>query len=373
MRALWICALFGCSSPPNASPADATAPLLDALDALAPSSVGEIAIGGNSSCEITTDHALVCWGQIAGSNVPTIIASGVSQVALSTHTTCVLTIAGAVQCWGDGTNGQLGNGQANTSSSTPITVTGLGAGVIAIAAGDAFECALTSAGAVMCWGSAYLGELGDGQTTTDRLVPNQVTGLDSGVTAIAAGSTFACALRAGAVSCWGYAVVTGSNSGVPTAVAGLTSATSVAAGRDHACAVASNTLVCWGNDAFGQLGDGLTNPTTAAAPTTTMTDVAHVVAGNSLTCTISTAGAAACVGSNFGGQLGANLHADSITPVTPVGGSSGVTQLAAYQGSNHVCGVFEGVVECWGYDGDDEIGNSAAGESTATPIAVVGL
>ena len=125
---------------------------------------------------------------------------GISQVKVGNGHTCALS-GGGMKCWGYNGAGQLGDG-GTANSPTPVDVSGLTSGVSAIATGQYYTCALTSGGGVKCWGNNSNDQLGDG-STTNRSTPVDVSGLTSGVSAIATGVSHTCALSGGGVKCWG--------------------------------------------------------------------------------------------------------------------------------------------------------------------------
>jgi len=102
-------------------------------------------------------------------------------------------VGGAAKCWGYGGGGNLGNGGV-ADSANPEQVTGLESGVTAISTGSHHACALVNGGAVKCWGDHTWGQLGNAELSTvyghgssSYSSPHNVTGLDSGVTAISTG------------------------------------------------------------------------------------------------------------------------------------------------------------------------------------------
>jgi alpha-tubulin suppressor-like RCC1 family protein len=92
------------------------------------------------------------------------LETAVQTVAAGSNHSCALTTSGAVKCWGDNTRGQLGDG-TTTNHTTAEEVHGLSA-VQAIAGGLEHTCALTTAGGAACWGANLAGQLGVAPTWT---------------------------------------------------------------------------------------------------------------------------------------------------------------------------------------------------------------
>lgn len=229
---------------------------------------------------------------------PSITPTDVTDFALGDDHTCVLTRFGGVKCWGNNRVGQLGNGTLNDSLS-PVAVNGLSRAVVSIAAGAAHTCALTSNGGVKCWGRNWAGQLGDG-THSDRLTPVDVSGLTSGVQAIAAGQYHTCAVTAeGGIKCWGKneggQLGDGTNWGRPTPGdvynsdrSLLTGIKTVTAGANHTCALtAAESVLCWGAGEKGQLGNGgWTSIYAPVAVSGLARGVKAIAAGNDHTCAV---------------------------------------------------------------------------------------
>jgi len=303
----------------------------------------------------------------------------VNHIAVAGLRTCAVSRLGGVKCWGDNRNGQLGDG-TKVLRLVPTPVASLGSGVSAIAAGDSHTCALKATGAVMCWGNNSQGRLGDG-TTAARLVPTPVARLSSGVSAIAAGDSHTCALKAtGAVVCWGnnhYGAL-GDRTTVdrlaPTPVAGLGSEVSdIAAGGGHTCALkATGAVVCWGNNNKGQLGDGTTVDRLVPTPVVGLgSGVAAIAAGYQFTCASKSTGAVACWGDNGNGQLGDGTRVGRLVPTPDASLGLGVSAIAA--ATYHTCVLQSaGGVLCWGDNAVGQLGDGST-DSRVSPTPVAGL
>ncbi len=155
----------------------------------------------------------------------------VTQLALGSRHACALTSAGAVYCWGDNALGQLGLGDKDARN-VPTEVTALtGTTVTQITAGGNHTCALLESGAMKCWGAHDEGQLGDGQE------------INTHETCRFTSSDYDCALE-------------------PVDVATIDDATFIAAGMKHTCAIRGTEEVwCWGLNHHLQLASGGTGGT----------------------------------------------------------------------------------------------------------------
>lgn len=293
----------------------------------------------------------------------------------SDHTCAV--ISGGVKCWGINNFGQLGDG-TTTNRLTPVDAIPASSGVVSVSAGAAHTCALSSSGAVQCWGSNGFGELGTGDQI-QRNSPTASIALGSGVTSIGGGYLFTCAVINGGVKClgrntWGTLGngTTNSNANLvaQTAIAAGSGATSVAGFTAHACGVVSGGLRCWGDNTAGQIGDGSTAnrfaPVQIFAAGSGVSAVASGL-GNS-TCAVVNGGVQ-CWGDNSNGRLGDGTLANRSLPVQAIAAGSGATAVAL--GANgHTCALISGGVRCWGLNDYGELGNGSSVPSLVPVTAI---
>jgi alpha-tubulin suppressor-like RCC1 family protein len=361
-----------------------------------PARAVRISAGAGTTCALLSTGTVRCWGYnvqgqlgdgmpratIHSSTVPVTVRglAGVRAISQGGFHGCALGGAGAVRCWGWNNLGQLGSGDTGSQHNVPVGVRGLGSGVVSVSAGGAHTCAVTSAGAVKCWGGNGNWQLGITDQRGSR-VPVDVPGLGSGFTAVVAGGGAStnggttCALTAGrGVKCLGINPGNGANgccSTTPVDVAGLTSGVaSLGAGDGTTCAITTaGALKCWGDNSWGKLGDG--TGTRRASPVDVLglsSGAKQVVVGQAHTCALTTAGGVKCWGFNRDGQVGNGTRRDQgpMTPVDVVGLRSGVVQIAA--GQAHTCALLTtGRVKCWG---DGSTGALGRGSRLDSPVPV---
>ena len=413
------------------------------VGALEAPTISAISAAGNSACALTSGGGVKCWGSnfsgelgngTTNNSFTPVDVSGLSSrvtaIAAGSHP-CALMAGGGVKCWGQNDAGQLGNGTttgpdtcpgvgpATPCSTTPIDVSGLSSGVSAIATGGSHTCALMAGGGVKCWGDNSFGQLGNGTTTGPETCPGftvpaacsttpvDVSGLGSGVTAIAAGGSHTCALTTGGgVKCWGFndlgqlgnGTTTGPDqcpgfigprcNATPVDVSGLSSGvTAIAPGGSTTCALTNGGEVkCWGQNSFGQFGNGTTTgPDCFGGCSATPVDisglsgvVSAISVGGSTTCALTNGGGAKCWGENLSGQVGNGTLGGSDpdicfgacipTPVDVTGLSGGVTAIVA--GGSPCALTSGGAVKCWGDNSFGQLGNGTGNRST-TPVDVI--
>jgi alpha-tubulin suppressor-like RCC1 family protein len=301
------------------------------------------------------------------------VLPGVAQAAVAAP-------QGSVMAWGYNGGGELGDG-TTISRTSPVAVSGLSSGVVAVAGGRLHSLALKSDGSVWAWGYNLQGQLGDG-TTINRTSPVAVSGLSSGVVAVAGGSgDHSLALKAdGSVWSWGYNSQgqlgdgTTINRTSPVAVSGLSSGVvAVAGGGYHSLALkADGSVWAWGDNFSGQLGDGTgLNRTSPVAVSGLSSGVVAVAGGGVHSLALKSDGSVVAWGFNAQGELGDGTTTNRFSPVAVSGLSSGVVAVAG-GGSHSLALKADGFVWSWGYNAEGELGDGTTINRTS-PVAVSGL
>jgi alpha-tubulin suppressor-like RCC1 family protein len=176
--------------------------------------VTQVEAMGQHTCAVSSG-ALWCWGHnIAGecgvsddtwevltpTAVPS-LATGVARVRGGWKNTCALMTSGGVKCWGDNEYGQLGDGSGGgifEQSDVPLDVVGLASGVTDLRTGTVSSIVIAG-GRVKTWGTFRAG-IADAAPVDAPELPEAATQVTTG----GGDGTYACAITtSGAVYCWG--------------------------------------------------------------------------------------------------------------------------------------------------------------------------
>jgi DNA-binding beta-propeller fold protein YncE len=367
-----------------------------------PPPVTSVAQSGYDTCAIMGGTNLYCWGLNQygedGLNntsqyttpvqvtypVGTWTAISMGQYySADPFNTCGI-MSGGLYCWGHDNYGTAGQAN-NTEYNEPTQVTSPSTTWSSVSVSGADACAITTAGALYCWGFDAEGE--DGPNATSNGYPAQVTGVSGTWTAVSQGEDTACGIASGKLYCWGYTPYIlntwyNANGNQPTTTtpqqigsATNWTAVSTAYGTD-ACAInSSGQLYCWGKNVEGQDGQGytggtLSSPTQITSPSATWSSVSM---SNADTCAITTAGALYCWGFNANGEDGlgntTEYYATSPMQIT----SPSTTWSSVLQDTYDACAInTSGKLYCWGWNGKGEDGGGA-GNAYDSPTAVTSL
>lgn len=241
-------------------------------------------------------------------------------------------------------------------------------GITSLAAGSQFSCAILTGGKLVCWGDNSYGQLGNG-TTKPSDVP--VTVFTSGVTNVAINKNTACAVSLSSLYCWGENInshIVGAADGpvvAPTKNSSLTNVTAVAMNGTAVCAVYnSGKVACWGKGDHGQLGSNSTNDSASPVNVNSINNATSVTMGTNHACVFTADAKIKCWGANASGQVGSNSTTDQLTPVT-VTISNTAAQVIA--GANTTCAlakefIFSTLLNthiyCWGEANEGGLGNN---------------
>lgn len=228
-----------------------------------PQRVVGVAMAFQSTCALTADGKLHCWGEnrsgefgdgtLTPSATPVVGAGGMELAAvfgsMGTAQMCGLARDQAAYCWGYNANGELGTGVPGDHQ-PPVPVAG-GLRFRSLAT-SYHSCGVATDGQAWCWGSGFGGQRGAGGPVASA-GPGRVAST-AAYTAITNGMQFSCALRQadGHADCWGWGAGMGSGPAdrsvdLPTPVSGDLRFTAISAGEEHVCALASDGQAwCWG-------------------------------------------------------------------------------------------------------------------------------
>ena len=366
--------------------------------------VVDVSAGGYHTCAVLDDGSLKCWGynyygQLGigntnhqGSPQSVNLGNGVSAASVSSgqRSTCVVLTDGAMKCWGENSRGQLGIGSttSNSESSPKSVILPSGFNATSVSVGYYSACALltnnSSSGnsAAYCWGRNGFGELGIGESTSQKNTPTKVLhdAADESIVIMASEHSTTspnCLIsKTNKIYCWGYWY----EYGAPRLYQPvqmpyeMRPAKQIEAGSGTTCVInEQHRLECIGLNTNGQLGNGnTTNSQSLVTPRGFKeVNVSIISQKNDHSCAILQNGSLYCWGSNSYGQLGIGNTTSMTVPVfVNVGVGKTVTDVSV--GSDSTCAILnDGSLKCWGRNLYGELGTQqVTGTSASTPQSV---
>ncbi|WP_413577785.1 hypothetical protein ACLVWU_04930 [Bdellovibrio sp. HCB290] len=314
-----------------------------------------------TACSITSDNTLRCLGHNGRGtlgNGNTVFQSfanvvtpgtGYASVSVGREMTCAITTLGALYCWGDI------EGVATTVT-TPMLIDAANS-YLSVAVGNRHACGITTANKLRCWGRNVSYQLGDGTNVSKAAVSIDAT---EDYKFITAGAFNTCGITSNDVlKCWGestnYAGGTGTLIQTPTIIDSGVAYKAASIGTSHACGITTaGTMKCWGANVSSQLGDGTTTTSmtpvvvdsTPAYTKVSVSQTLNTIKNNDFTCALTVAGTVKCWGYNNNQQLGDGSYTLRSTPVLS---DSGALYTSIEVSGHRSCGITsDGALKCWG-------------------------
>jgi alpha-tubulin suppressor-like RCC1 family protein len=322
-----------------------------------------------------TDRSTPVTTFAGGTNWKQVSAGGLLTAAIKTD--------GTLWAWGGGGEGQLGDGQKTSKSSTPVTTFAGGNNWKQVSCGYEHTAAIKTDGTLWTWGRGSNGQIGDARAIQNNSTPVTTFAGGTNWKQVSCGSQYTAAIKTdGTLWVWGLGsngrlgngATTGNISTPVTTFAGGTNWKQVSAGVSHTVAIKTDgTLWTWGAGIYGRLGNAQT--TNISTPVTTFaggTNWKQVSGGGQHTAAIKTDGTLWTWGSNnFYGQLGNAQTTSASTPVTTFAGGTNWKQVSS--GGYHTAAIkTDGTLWTWGSNGlfNVQMGmlGNAQTTSASTPV-----
>jgi alpha-tubulin suppressor-like RCC1 family protein len=297
----------------------------------------------------------------------------VLEVSAGYTTAVALVPDGTLRSWGSAAVGDLGNGKYSATHATPVGIAGPFSAV-GVSSGY-FRSTAWSAKQLMGWG---LGPFPYTAVNTQFTTPTYFMGPWSDIADVVHGHLHSC-LRSsdGRTFCWGnnahgqVGLPTSTTwTSTPKEIVGL-KFRSLAAGSSSTCGATGDGLVyCWGASTYGQLGDNNGGSGPQPRQVHNMGAVRSIAAGSNHACAVWANGELWCWGQNIYGQIG-----DATFTQRPVANRTTGPQdyVAVTAGERHTCGLTSGgTVRCWGNNKDGQLGTGTT-LPTWAPAEVLGL